>query len=218
MKSHKNLYYQIYKWENLTLAYKKARKGKTKKDYVIKFEEDLWQNLRDLQFELMTLDYKPKPLKTFILRDPKTRVISKSDFRDRVMHHAICNIIEPIFQRTFIYDSSANQKGKGNLLAIKRFKDFQRKVSRNGKLGGWFDNNQIKGYCFKADIKHYFQEVNHQILLDILKRKIKDEKVIWLIEQVLHPERANNSLREKNFADICEMQIERERERGTKYY
>ena len=60
-----------------------------------------------------------------------------------------------------------------------------RKVSRNGKLNGWFNNNQIKGYCLKADIKHYFEDVNHQILILIIKRKINDEKVIWLVERIL---------------------------------
>jgi len=187
MKTQKNIFYKIYKWENILLAFKKARKGKTKKRYVKYFEENLIENLQDLQFELMTFTYKPKPLETFILRDPKTRKISKSDFRDRIIHHAIVNVLEPIFEKTFIYDSCANQIGKGNLLAIKRFEKFQRKISRNGKLKGWFNKNQIKGYVLKADIKHYFQEVDHQVLLQIFCKKIKDEKTIWLIEQVLCP-------------------------------
>ena len=61
-----------------------------------------------------------------------------------------------------------------------------RKVSRNGKIKGWFNNNQIRGYCLKADIKHYFQEVNHDILISILWRKIKDESTFWLIKQILN--------------------------------
>jgi methionine--tRNA ligase beta chain len=185
MKSHKNIYYKIYKWENLLLALKRARKGKTKKDYVIKFEENIIKNLQDLQFELMTKTYNPKPLKTFILRDPKTRKISKSHFRDRIIHHALCNIIEPIFQKTFIYNSCANQKGKGNIFAIKRFDKFKRKITRNGKQKGWFNNNQVKGYCLKADIKHYFEEVNHKILINIVKKKIKDKNTIQLITKIL---------------------------------
>ena len=185
MKSYKNIYYKIYKWENLLLAFKKARRGKTKKDYVIKFEENLIENLQQLQFELMTQTYKPRPLKTFILRDPKTRKISKSHFRDRIIHHALCNIIEPIFQKTFIYDSCANQKGKGNLFAIKRFDMFKRKVSKNGKINGWFNNNQIKGFCLKADIKHYFAEVNQRILINIIRRKIKDRRAMQLITKII---------------------------------
>ncbi len=185
-KTYNNLYSEIISLKNLFLAYKKARKGKTKKDYVMEFEKDLRENLLKLHEELKTQAYKPEPLKTFILCDPKTRKISKSAFRDRVVHHTIVKIIEPIFDKTFIYDSCANRTGKGNLFALKRFDLFKGKVSRNGKLNGWFNNNQIKGYCLKADIKHYFNEVNHEILISIIRRKIADEKVIWLIQQILN--------------------------------
>jgi len=182
MKTHKNLYYKIYRWENLILAFKKARKGKTKRDYVIDFQSRLIENLEELQFELMSQTYKPRPLKTFILRDPKTRKISVSDFRDRIIHHALCNIIEPIFQKNFIYDSCANQKGKGTLFAIKRFKKFQRKVTNNLKE---------EAFCFKADIKHYFEEVDHKILLKIIKKKITDKKVDWLIKEIIYVNQKN---------------------------
>jgi len=189
MMTYKNLYYKIYKWENLFLAYKKARKGKTKKPYIKEFEENLTENLQTLQFELMTFTYKPKPLIHFILRDPKTRKISKSDFRDRVIHHALINVIENIFEKSFIYDSCANQIGKGNLFAIKRFEKFQRKVT---------NNLSSNAYCLKADIKHYFQEVNHEILLSIISRKIGDEDVIRLINQILKPREISRGITSKN--------------------
>jgi len=185
MKTYKNLYLQIYDLKNLIFAWKKARKGKTKKNYVIEFEVNLRENLLKLQEELKNQVYKPEPLKTFILRDPKTRKISKSAFRDRVVHHALVRIIEPIFEKSFIHDSCANRIGKGNLFALKRFEQFIRKVSENGKINGLFSDNQIKGYCLKADIKHYFEEVNHEILIKIISKKIKDEKVIWLIKRIL---------------------------------
>ena len=186
MNSYKNIYPKIYDMKNLILAYKKARKNKSKKFYVTQFEENSAYNIKILHDELKNQTYKPLPLNTFILRDPKTRKISKSDFRDRIVHHALYNIIEPIFEKSFIYDSCANRKNKGNLFAIKRFYKFIKKVSKNGKINGWFNNNQIKGYCLKADIKHYFQEVNHEILLNLIKRKIKDKKAIWLINQILN--------------------------------
>ncbi|MEK6893089.1 MAG: hypothetical protein AABX07_02705 [Nanoarchaeota archaeon] len=185
MKTHKNLYKNIISPKNLFLAWKKARKRKTKKPHVIEFEKDLDKNLRLLYEELKNENYKPKELVTFILKDPKTRVISKSDFRDRIVHHAIVNVLEPIFDKIFIYDSCANRKGKGNLFALKRFELFARKVSRNGANNGWFNNNQIKGYCLKADIRHYFQEVNHEVLMNIIGRKIKDEKIIQLIHLII---------------------------------
>jgi len=185
MKSNKDLYIQITSKKNLFLAYKKARKGKSKKEYVNKFCESLEGNLSQLRLELLFHIYNPKPLKTFIVRDPKTRKISKSDFRDRVVHHALINTIEPIFDKTFIYDSYANRKGKGTLAALERFDKFKRKVSRNGKINGWFNNNQVKGYCLKADIKHYFQTVDHNTLLAIIKKKIQCQRTIWLIKKIL---------------------------------
>ena len=143
-------------------------------------------NLGKLRQELESLTYEPRPLKTFVIRDPKTRVISASAFHDRVVHHALCNIIEPIFDKTFIYDSYVNRKGKGTHAAIKRFDEFKRKVSCNGRLvnGAKFDNTVI-GYVLKADIRHYFQEVNHCALLGILKRKIQDETILRLIQTIL---------------------------------
>ncbi len=173
---NKSLYEKIYNITNLYIAYKKARKGKTKKAYVIEFEKDLWKNLLKLQEELKNQDYNPKPLKTFILRDPKTRKISKSDFRDRIIHRALIGIVEHIFDKAFIYDSCANRIKKGNLFALKRFDKFKGEVTYNLKN---------KAFCLKADIKHYFQEVNHEVLIKIIKRKIKDKKVIWLIKKIL---------------------------------
>ncbi|MFW5846574.1 MAG: reverse transcriptase domain-containing protein [Nanoarchaeota archaeon] len=184
-----NLYYKIYSWKNMLSAWRKARKGKTKKNYVMGFEKNLRENLKQLRFELMTETYFPQLSKTFILRDPKTRVISKSDFRDRIVHHALINIIQNIFERSFIYDSCANQRGKGNLFAISRFDKFKRKVTSNLKQ---------EAFCLKADIKHYFQEVNHEILFEILQRKIKDEKVINLIVKILQ----NSADRERERRDI----------------
>ena len=186
MRSYNNIYKEIISYKNLILAWKKARKGKTKKDYVIEFEKNLKSNLLGLHYELKNKIYEPRELVHFILRDPKTRKISKSDFRDRVVHHAIVNILEPIFEKIFIYDSSANRKGKGNLFALERFEHFMNKVSRNGDTNGWYCENQIKGYCLKADIKHYFQEVNREILLSIIRKKIADEEVMWLIKQILN--------------------------------
>ncbi len=170
-------YTNLCSQENLELAFKRARKGKTLKQYVIEFENNLEENLLQLRNELLMQTYKPKPLTTFILRDPKTRKISKSDFRDRVIHHAICNIIEPLFEKTFIYDSYANRIGKGGLNAIKRFDVLKRKVSKN---------NITNCFVLKADIKHYFPSVNHKILLILLEQKIFDKNIINLIKIILN--------------------------------
>ena len=189
MKSYNNLYPKIISLENLILAWRKARKSKTKKDYVIKFEKELFCNLMALHYELKFGTYFSKPLETFILRDPKTRKISKADFRDRVIHHALLNPVRPVFEIVFFYDSCSNQINKGTSFALKKFEKFRRKVTRNYTIGA---------FCLKTDIKHYFQEVDHKILLEIIKKKITDENIIWLVKQIL----------KANFSPI-----ERERER-----
>jgi len=169
-------YSHLCSYENLYLAYKKARKGKTLKKYVIDFEDNLEDNLKRLQNELRFHIYKPCPLQTFILRDPKTRTINKSAFRDRVVHHALCNVIAPTLEQSFIFDSFANRKGKGTFKAIERFETFCRKVSSN------YTKNT---FVLKADIKKYFEYVNHCVLLNILRKKITDERILWLIQLIL---------------------------------
>lgn len=176
MKSHKNLWKKLTSFSNLLKAWRKARLGKTQKVYVKEFEKDIIGELFKLQSELENQNYSPQLMKTFILRDPKTRKISKSHFRDRIIHHAICNIIEPIFDKTFIFDNCANRKGKGGLFALNQFNKYWRKVT---------NNLTSKGYCLKADIKHYFQNIEHEVLLNIIKRKINDKKLERLIQVVL---------------------------------
>ncbi|MBL7169927.1 MAG: hypothetical protein ISS48_02835 [Candidatus Aenigmarchaeota archaeon] len=186
METFRNLYDELCSFQNLSLAFKKAIKNKRYNHDVAKFELNLENELLQLKHELKTMTYRPHPLKRFIIRDPKTRVISSSHFRDRVVHHALCNMIEPIFEKTFISDSYANRKGKGALKAVLKFDEYKRKVSGNGKLlPKAKDNNQVYGYALKADIRKYFDTVDHEVLMDIVRRKIKDEKVIWLIRRIM---------------------------------
>lgn len=176
MAAYRNLWRELCSYNNLELAFRKARKHKTLKLCVVEFEQNLAENISLLRTELLFHIYKPRPLETFILRDPKTRKISKSHFRDRVVHHAVCNIIEPIFEKRFIFDSYANRKGKGTLKAIERFNHLQRKVTHN---------HHKNAFVLKADIRHYFDEVDHFILIEIIQRKVKDPKIIWLVKRIL---------------------------------
>lgn len=143
---------------------------------MIKFEDNLTENLSQLRTELLFHYYQPRPLETFILRDPKTRKISKAHFRDRVIHHALCNVIESTFENGFIYDSYANRIGKGAFKAIERFEHFSQRITKN---------HTFPAYVLKADIRHYFETVDHDILLQVLKSKIKDARIIWLIKKIL---------------------------------
>lgn len=172
MKTYTNLYQELCTYENLELAFNKAKKRKSSKPYVQAFQKNLKQELCKLQWELLTGTYKPGPLTSFIVRDPKTRKISASHFRDRVIHHAICNVIEPIYEPRFIHDTFANRKGKGTSGTLKRFDKFMRKVGKNG-------------YALKADIRKYFDSVDHAVLLSILGKRIKDQQLLGLVKLIL---------------------------------
>ena len=164
----------------------KAREGKTSLKYVKDFEENLDKNLMRLEAELRKMKYVPEPLETFVIRDPKTRVIRSPAFRDRIVHHALFNIIGPVFEKIFIYDSYAGRKAKGAHAAVKRFENFMRLASCNGRsVKCAKNNNDVTGYVLKADIRHYFDTIDLKILLSIMEKKIKDERTLRLIRRII---------------------------------
>ncbi|MFQ5641220.1 MAG: RNA-dependent DNA polymerase, partial [bacterium] len=120
MKTYKNLFQKITAFENLLSAANKAAKGKRENANVLNFFFELEENLFRLQVELQSQTYQPGDYSTFHIYDPKPRMISAAPFRDRVVHHALINIIQPLFERSFILDSYANQVGKGTHKAIRR--------------------------------------------------------------------------------------------------
>lgn len=188
MKSYKNLYPKICSFENLHLAFIKARRKKKHKKGVAEFEYNLEKNLFKIKKELESLGYEPSQPKKFILKEPKKRVIFVVDFKDRVVHHALCNVIEPIFERSFIFDSYACRRGKGAHRAVARLDEFKRKVSRN---------NSRKAYVLKADVRKYFDTIDHQILLKIISRKIKDKKTMKLIKKIVESYEGKGDLKGK---------------------
>ena len=189
MKSFTRLYPCVCEYKNLELAYERARKGKTQRPYIIAFEKNLTENLSLLQTELLLHAYRPLPLRDKFIKDPKTRRISISNFRDRIVHHAICNIIEPIYDRRFIHDSFANRKGKGTLAAAYRLETFISKVSRNKTVTR--KTRAVRGFCFKGDIRHYFDTVSQKKLLGILGRTIRDRELLFLIKTILQNHRSD---------------------------
>jgi retron-type reverse transcriptase len=106
LKTYKNLYPAVWEWQNVYLAYCKARRGKRRRHPVAAFEYDQEENLIRLQKELQEQSYQPGAYHSFYIHEPKRRLISAAPFRDRVVHHALCNIIEPIFERSFITATS----------------------------------------------------------------------------------------------------------------
>lgn len=164
-----SLYEIITSWPNLLKAYKKACKDKRSLWYVADFEIRLEENLLKLQDELVRRTYRPGTYRSFYIHDPKTRLISAAPFRDRVVHHALCNVIEPIFERSFIYDSYANRIGKGTHRALNRCQMFARRFK----------------YLMFCDVRQYFPSVDHEILRSIIERKISDTETLWLIDSIL---------------------------------
>ena len=163
------MYAELTDWHNLLLAYHKAARGKRGKGNVALFEHRLEENLFQLQDELRTRQYCPGGYVSFYIHEPKTRIISAAPFHDRVVHHALCNLIEPAFERSFIVDSYANRLGKGTHRAITRCQQFARRYA----------------YYLPCDVRQFFPSLDHTILRQTLRRKIEDEDVLWLIDQIL---------------------------------
>ena len=169
MKTYKHLYEQITNFENLRLAFKAARKGKRARDDIAEFEYDLEENLVALQQELLEGTYKPGKYRNFHIRDPKPRLISAAPFRDRVVHHALCRVIEPLFDRRFIFDTYACRRGKGTHAAIDRAQEFAKKYP----------------YVLKCDIEHFFPRMDHQVLYEQFQRVIADGQTLRLCKMIL---------------------------------
>ena len=125
-KRSNNLYKKICSFENLHLAYLKARKGKRYKDDILKFGCNPEERLLKLREELLSQSYRHGGYREFTVHDSKKRHIKAAPFRDRVVHHALCNVLEPIFDKGFIYDSYACRKDKGTRNAVERLKKFLR--------------------------------------------------------------------------------------------
>jgi len=169
MKPYDNLYSKVWDWDNLLLAYCKASKGKRGKPAVAAFEYRLEDNLIRLQEELATKNYRPGSYYSFYIHEPKRRLISAAPFRDRVAHHCLCNVIEPLFERRFIFDSYANRVGKGTHRALDRCQQFARR----------------NGYVLQFDGRQFFPSIDHAVLRDTLGRVIADEDVMWLVDRIV---------------------------------
>ena len=169
MKRYGNLCPQIIEFENLLQAARQAQRGKRYRPNVLDFNYHLDRELLRLQRELSNKTYKPGKYRTFDIYDPKPRMISAAPYRDRVVHHALCNIIVPPLEQTLIDDTYANRTGYGSHRALKRFIHFAR-TSR---------------YCLQCDIRKYFPSLDHGILKALLRRKIKCPDTLWLIDTII---------------------------------
>ncbi len=181
---HNDIFEKIISLENLFLAWREFCRGKRKKVDVQEFEINLENNIFKLHNELKNFTYQHSQYTTFSVRDPKLRQINKAIVRDRVLHHAIFRVLCPIFDKNFIFDSYSCRTGKGVHLAVKRLGSFLRKSS---------ENNHKNIFVLKCDIRKFFDSINQEILLEIIKKKVEDKKTLWLLEKII-----NSFEKEKN--------------------
>lgn len=177
MKIYRNIFDKIISPENLFLAWDNFKIGKQKKKDVQQFEWELETNIFQLHRELRGRSYRHSSYKSFYIRDPKQRHIHKAEVRDRILHHAVFAVLNPIFEPTFIPYSFSCRIGKGTHKGVSALNHFIRKVGKN-----------YSQHCFilKCDIRKFFGTVDHEILMSKLKQRIKDENAVWLLKEIIN--------------------------------
>jgi retron-type reverse transcriptase len=169
MKRFGNLYPEIADFDNILLAAKKAEKRKRFSENVLAFNYNLENEIIEIQAQLINKTYQPGAYKTFYIMEPKIRMISAAPYKDRVVHHALYNVVAPLLEKTFIADSYANRVSFGTHRALRRFISFARS-SR---------------YVLQCDIQKYFPSIDHEVLKSLLRRKIKCRDTLWLIDTII---------------------------------
>lgn len=171
MKRHGKLFQKIIDMNNLYMAYKKARKGKRRMFNVKKFSKNINKNLYQIQQSLIDKTFTTSKYQSKTIYEPKKRVIYVLPFNpDRIVQHALMNIVEPIWDNLFIYDSYACRKGKGVHAGSKRTIEFVRRYK----------------YCLKCDVSKFYPSTDQNILFDIVCRKIKCKDTLWLIKNIIY--------------------------------
>lgn len=161
----------------MLLAWQEFIKGKRGRKDVQDLSLNLMDNILSLHYDLANHTYKHRDYQAFSINDPKPRDIHKASVRDRLLHHAIYRILYLSFDKTFISDSFSCRLGRGTHKASNRFRYFFRKVNKNNVKICW---------VLKCDIKKFFENINHRILLKILGKYIPDMDIIWLLERIIY--------------------------------
>ncbi|MBC8620766.1 RNA-dependent DNA polymerase [Parabacteroides faecis] len=173
MKRYGNLYERICSIDNLREAFENASIGKRNRSDVLEYGKNLEANLEELRRELLSHTYKTSDYHIFTLYEPKERIIYKLPFRDRVVHWAIMLLIEPIWTRNFTRDTYACVKGRGiHPLLNKLRRDLQ-------------DDPEGTAYCLKLDVRKFYPSINHEILKEVIRQKIKDPELLWLLDGII---------------------------------
>jgi RNA-directed DNA polymerase len=173
MKRIGNLYQKIISKENLLASELKARKGKSFQYGVRVFDKNKLELIDQLYNELKSKNFKTSQYTTFTVFEPKERLVFRLPyFPDRILHHAIMNIMEPLFTKWFTNDTYSSIKGKGIHNAANNLKKALK------------DELNTK-YCLKLDIVKFYPNINHNVLKQQLRKKIKDQDLLWLLDEII---------------------------------
>jgi len=175
-RAHHIKYNDIISLENLLISWREFLRGKRKRRDVSEFSIRFIDNILKLHKEVADRKYEHGPYFAFKINDPKPRDIHKAKVRDRIVHHAIYRILYPYFDKKFVYDSYSCRIDKGTHRTINRFRELARKVSKNNTKTVWI---------LKCDVRKFFARINHEVLKSILERYIKDQNIMWLLENVI---------------------------------
>ncbi|MBU0719465.1 MAG: hypothetical protein KJ749_14555 [Planctomycetes bacterium] len=163
------LFERLTAWENLVAAARKTRLGKRNRGDCAALELERERELLRLQVELRRGTYRPGGYHTFHVSEPKRRMISAAPYRDRIVHHALINVIGPLFERNFVSDSYANRIAKGTHRAADRYQEFARRFR----------------YVLQCDVVKFFPSIDHDILKTLLRSRIRDQRVLWLCDLII---------------------------------
>jgi retron-type reverse transcriptase len=169
MITHHQLYEEICSFENLLWAARRAQRGKRMQDTIGRFRTNLERELLGLRRELVDKAYAPGPYRETIITRPKRRMISAAPFRDRVVHHAVCNVVMPLFERKMIFDLYSNRVGKGTHAAIRRAQEYCRRFA----------------YVLKCDVRRFFPSMDHAVLKGIIRKTIACRDTLWLLDTII---------------------------------
>lgn len=167
---------EMFKFLKLYDAHLHAERGRRSRQDVALYKYNLEDNLLNTEDELMEETYEVGRYHRFFVYEPKKRLVMSLQYRDRVVQWAIYQKLMPFYDKMFIFDSYACRIGKGSHAASNRLQYWLKAIHR--KPGKW--------YYLKLDISKYFYRVDHEILIQILKRRIKDEKLMRLLERIIN--------------------------------
>ena len=176
MKTFLNVFDDMTSPEALFNAWRQFRCGKTKRRDVQQFGRSLERNVFRLHRELQAKRYRHGEYDSFYVHDPKIRHIRKASVRDRLVHQAVSNVLTQIFEPRFIQHAYSSRIGKGTHRGINALRDMTRKVSRNFTRPAW---------ALKCDVRKFYDTVDHEILLNLLRQVVRDESALWLIEEIV---------------------------------